>query len=127
MITFLSTAFKTIGLKNIILGIFLIAALANYAYQNKKISSQNKTITTLNEDIEKEKVKLAQAQNDNKNIIEAYEKTLAIEREIAKETAIVKIEKEKVVKKITEYKQAVNLRGIVKDEKICNCTLVSFE
>lgn len=122
------TAFlKTIGLKNIILGIFLIAALANYAYQNKKISSQNGTITTLNEDIEKEKVKLAQAQNDNKNIIEAYEKTLAIEREIAKETAIVKIEKEKVIKKITEYKQAVKSRGVVKDEKICNCTLVSFE
>ena len=46
MMNLLSTALSKIGLNNIILGVLIIAALGSFAYQNKKISSQNETITS---------------------------------------------------------------------------------
>ena len=126
MTTLLSTIYKRIGLKNIILAALIIAALGSFAYQNKKISSQSKTITTLNEDIEKEKVKLTQAQNDNKNIIEAYEKTLAIEREIAKEQSVTTEQKEKVVIKYQTLVKEVQKRGEIKQDENSNFSIVTF-
>ena len=126
MTTLLSTIYKRIGLKNIILAALIIAALGSFAYQNKKISSQSKTITTLNEDIEKEKVKLTQAQNDNKNIIEAYEKTLAIEREIAKEQSVTTEQKEKVIVKYKTLVKEVQKRGETKQGENSNFSIVTF-
>lgn len=126
MTTLLSTIYKTIGLKNIILAALIIAALGSFAYQNKKISSQNETITSLNEDIEKKEVKLAQAQNDNKNIIEAYEKTLAIEREIAKEETVTIEQKEKVVIKYQTLVKEVQKRGEIKQDENSNFSIVTF-
>lgn len=126
MTTLLSTIYKRIGLKNIILAALIIAALGSFAYQNKKISSQSKTITTLNEDIEKEKVKLTQAQNDNKNIIEAYEKTLAIEREIAKEQSVTTEQKEKVVIKYQTLIKEVQKRGEIKQDENSNFSIITF-
>jgi hypothetical protein len=126
MMNLLSTALSKIGLNNIILGVLIIAALGSFAYQNKKISSQNETITSLNEDIEKKKDKLAQAQNDNKNIIEAYEKTLAIERQIAKEQSVTTEQKEKVVIKYQTLIKEVQKRGEIKQDENSNFTIVSF-
>lgn len=122
----IKTFLKTIGLSNIILGVLIIAALGSFAYQNKKISSQNETITSLNKDIEKKEDKLAQAQNDNKNIIEAYEKTLAIEREIAKEQSATTEQKEKVVIKYQTLVKEVIKRGEIKPDENSNFTIVSF-
>lgn len=121
-----TTFLKTIGLSNIILGVLIIAALGSFAYQNKKISSQNETITSLNKDIEKKEDKLAQAQNDNKNIIEAYEKTLAIEREIAKEETVTTEQKEKVVIKYQTLIKEVQKRGEIKQDEKSDFTIVSF-
>ena len=126
MTTLLSTIYKTIGLKNIILAALIIAALGSFAYQNKKISSQNETITSLNKDIEKKEDKLAQAQNDNKNIIEAYEKTLAIEREIAKEETVTIEQKEKVVIKYQTLVKEVQKRGEIKQDENSNFSIVTF-
>ena len=126
MITLLSTAFSKIGLSNIILGVLIIAALGSFAYQNKKISSQSETITSLKEDIEKKTVELTQAQNDNKNIIEAYEKTLAIEREIAKEQSVTTEQKEKVVIKYQTLVKEVQKRGEIKQDENSNFSIVTF-
>jgi hypothetical protein len=126
MMNLLSTALSKIGLNNIILGVLIIAALGSFAYQNKKISSQNETITSLNEDIEKKKDELAQAQNDNKNIIEAYEKTLAIEKSIAKEETVITEQKEKVVIKYQTLVKEVQKRGEIKQDENSNFTIVSF-
>lgn len=122
----IKTFLKTIGLSNIILGVLIIAALGSFAYQNKKISSQNETITSLNKDIEKKEDKLAQAQNDNKNIIEAYEKTLAIEREIVKEQTVTTEAKEKVVVKYKTLIKEVEKRGEIIQDENSNFTIVSF-
>lgn len=115
MITFL----KTIGLRNLILGALIIAALGSFAYQNKKISS-------LNKDIDKKKVELTQAQNDNKNIIEAYEETLKVEREIVKEQSVTAEQKEKVVIKYQTLVKEVIKRGEIKQDENSNFTIVSF-
>ena len=122
----IKTFLKTIGLSNIILGVLIIAALGSFAYQNKKISSQNETITSLNKDIEKKEDKLAQAQNDNKNIIEAYEKTLAIEREIVKEQTVTTEAKEKVVVKYKTLIKEVEKRGEIKQDENSNFSIVTF-
>lgn len=126
MTTLLSTIYKTIGFKNIILAALIIAALGSFAYQNKKISSQSETITSLKEDIEKKTVELTQAQNDNKNIIEAYEKTLAIEREIAKEQSVTTEAKEKVVVKYKTLIKEVQKRGEIKQDENSNFSIVTF-
>lgn len=74
-------------------------------------------------------LKLNEANKNNELIIEAYEKTLAIEKEIASQKAITQEQKEVVVTKQNKYKEAVIKRGeIKKDEKECsNCTLVHFD
>jgi hypothetical protein len=74
-------------------------------------------------------LKLDEANKNNELIIQAYEKTLAIEKEIATQKAITQEQKEVVVTKQNKYKEAVTKRGeIKKDEKECsNCTLVHFD
>jgi cell division protein FtsB len=49
---------KAIGLKNIILGIFLIAALTNYAYQNRQIKSLKSNLKKTNATLEKKEQKI---------------------------------------------------------------------
>lgn len=119
MITLLSTIYKNIGLKNIILGILIIAVVGTYAYQNRQINS-------LKSDLEETNITLDQANEDNKNIIEAYEKTLAIEREVANEKAVASEQKEKVVIKYQTLVKEVQKRGEIKPDENSNFTIVSF-
>jgi small-conductance mechanosensitive channel len=117
---------KAIGLKNIILGIFLIAALTNYAYQNRQIKSLKSNLKKTNATLEKKEQKLKEANEDNKNIIEAYEKTLAIERQIAKEQSVTTEQKEKVAIKHQTLVKEVQKRGEIKQDENSNFTIVSF-
>ena len=117
---------KAIGLKNIILGIFLIAALTNYAYQNRQINSLQSDLEKTNISLEEKEQKLNQANEDNKNIIEAYEKTLAIEREVANEKAVTSEQKEKVVIKYQTLIKEVEKRGEIKQDENSNFTIVTF-
>ena len=126
MITLLDTFYKKIGLKNIILGIFLIAALTNYAYKNRQINSLKSDLEETNITLEEKEQKLNQANEDNKNIIEAYEKTLAIEREIANEKAVTTEQKEKVVIKYQTLVKEVEKRGEIKQDEKSDFTIVSF-
>lgn len=126
MFTLLSTFYKTIGLKNIILGILMIAVLTNYAYQNRQISSLKSDLKKTNATLEEKEQKLKEANEDNTKIIEAYEKTLAIEREIANEKAVTTEQKEKVVIKYQTLVKEVQKRGEIKPDENSNFSIVTF-
>lgn len=126
MITLLSTIYKTIGLKNIILAILIIAVVGTYAYQNRQINSLKSDLEKTNTTLEEKEQKLKEANEDNKNIIEAYEKTLAIEREVVNEKAVAVEQKEKVVVKYQTLIKEVEKRGEIKQDEKSNFTIVSF-
>ena len=126
MITLLSTIYKNIGLKNIILAILIITVVGTYAYQNRQINSLKSDLEKTNATLEEKEQKLNQANEDNKNIIEAYEKTLAIEREIANEKVVATEQKEKVVIKYQTLIKEVQKRGEIKPDENSNFTIVSF-
>ena len=126
MINLLSSLYKTIGLKNIILGILIIAVVGTYAYQNRQINSLKSDLEETNITLEEKEQKLKEANEDNKNIIEAYEKTLAIEREIANEKAVTTEQKEKVVIKYQTLIKEVQKRGEIKQDEKSDFTIVTF-
>ena len=126
MINLLSSLYKTIGLKNIILTILIIAVVGTYAYQNRQINSLKSDLAKTNITLEEKEQKLKEANEDNKNIIEAYEKTLAIEREVANEKAVAVEQKEKVVVKYQTLIKEVEKRGEIKQDEKSNFTIVSF-
>lgn len=126
MITLLSTIYKTIGLKNIILALLIIAVVGTYAYQNRQITYLKSDLEKTNITLEEKEQKLKEANEDNKNIIEAYEKTLAIEREVANEKVVTSEQKEKVVIKYQTLVKEVIKRGEIKQDENSNFTIVSF-
>lgn len=120
---------KAIGYKNILIallitvvGVWISYQVTKYKQMVSELEESKKVITLKDEEI-KEK---------NKNFdlaVEAYEKTLAIERLVTEQKTITSEQKEKVVTKQNKYKEAVIKRGeIKKDEKECsNFTLVHFD
>lgn len=126
MITLLSTIYKNIGLKNIILALLIISVIGTYAYQNRQINSLKSDLKKTNATLEEKEQKLKEANEDNKNIIEAYEKTLAIEREIANEKAVTSEQKEKVVIKYQTLIKEVQKRGEIKQDEKSDFTIVTF-
>ncbi len=126
MITLLSSLYKTIGLKNIILALLIIAVVGTYAYQNRQINSLKSDLEKTNITLEEKEQKLKEANEDNKNIIEAYEKTLAIEREVANEKAVTSEQKEKVVIKYQTLIKEVQKRGEIKQDEKSDFTIVTF-
>lgn len=126
MFTLLSSLYKTIGLKNIILAILIIAVVGNYMYQNRQINSLKSDLEKTNITLEEKEQKLKEANEDNKNIIEAYEKTLAIEREVANEKVVTSEQKEKVVIKYQTLIKEVQKRGEIKPDENSNFTIVTF-
>ena len=126
MFTVISSLYKTIGLKNIILAILIIAVVGTYAYQNRQINSLKSDLEETNITLEEKEQKLNQANEDNKNIIEAYEKTLAIEREVANEKAVTTEQKEKVVIKYQTLVKEVQKRGEIKQDENSNFSIVTF-
>ena len=126
MITLLSSLYKTIGLKNIILALLIIAVVGTYAYQNRQINSLKSDLEKTNITLEEKEQKLKEANEDNKNIIEAYEKTLAIEREVANEKVVTSEQKEKVVIKYQTLIKEVQKRGEIKPDEKSDFTIVTF-
>lgn len=126
MITLLSTIYKNIGLKNIILGILIIAVVGTYAYQNRQINSLKSDLEKTNATLKEKEQKLKEANEDNTKIIEAYEKTLAIEREVANEKAVTSEQKEKVVIKYQTLIKEVQKRGEIKQDENSNFSIITF-
>ena len=126
MITLISSLYKTIGLKNIILALLIITVVGTYAYQNRQISSLKSDLEKTNITLEEKQQKLKEANEDNKNIIEAYEKTLAIEREVANEKVVTSEQKEKVVIKYQTLIKEVQKRGEIKQDENSNFSIITF-
>ena len=71
-------------------------------------------------------LKLDEANKNNELIIQAYEKTLAIEKEIATQKAITQEQKEVVVTKYKTLIKEVEKRGEIKQDEKSNFTIVTF-
>ena len=76
--------------------------------------------------LEETKIELNEANVNNQKIIEAYEHTLKVEKEIAKEQTVTVEQKEKVVVKYQTLIREVEKRGVVKQDEKSNFTIVSF-
>lgn len=88
-------------------------------YQDFKI----KNLETKNLETKKE---LEEANKNNKLIHEAYEKTLAIEKEIADQKLQAQEQKEVVVVKYKTLEKELEKRGEIKQDENSNFTIVSF-
>lgn len=105
------------------LGIALVvAAVWSVSYVNNLKSD------LADEKLSKEtyKEKLDEANNNNELIIQAYEQTLAIEREIAEQKAITQEQKEVVVTKYKTLTKTIEKRGEIKQDEKSNFTIVTF-
>ena len=71
-------------------------------------------------------LKLQEANENNKKIIEAYEKTLAIEREKANQKAVTTEQKEVVITKYKTLTKTIEKRGEIKQDEKSNFTIVTF-
>lgn len=72
------------------------------------------------------KTELDEANKNNKLIIEAYEQTIKIEREIAEQKAITQEQKEVVVTKYKTLTKTIEKRGEIKQDEKSNFTIVTF-
>jgi cell division protein FtsL len=70
--------------------------------------------------------KIKEKDEDIKNIIDGYETTLKVEKEIATEKAITQEQKQEVIKTTSKLKEAVIKRGEIKQDEKSNFTIVSF-
>lgn len=70
--------------------------------------------------------KLDEANTNNELIIQAYEKTLAIEKEIAEQKAVTTEQKEVVVTKYKTLIKEVAKRGEIKQDEKSNFIIVTF-
>ena len=91
-------------------------AVVYFYVQNARLENQ----------LENTSSKLTEANNNNKLMHEAYEKTLAIEREISEQKAITQEQKEEVIKTTSKVKEAVIKRGEIKQDEKSNFTIVTF-
>lgn len=76
--------------------------------------------------LEETKIELNKANANNQKIIEAYEHTLKVEKEIAKEQTVTSEQKEKVVVKYQTLIKEVEKRGEIKQDENGIFTTVSF-
>lgn len=120
------TILKTIGFKNIAIGILITFIGAWISY---KVTNYKKTIAELNETKKELVAKDIQLKDEKEKFeltVEAYEKTLAIEREISSQKAITQEQKEVVVTKYKTLVKEVEKRGEIKQDEKSSFTIVTF-
>lgn len=93
-----------------------------------KLDSKSKEIELIKKEKTIEDVTLErdEANKNNELIIQAYEQTLAIEKEIAAQKAITQEQKEVVVTKYKTLIKEVEKRGEIKQDEKSNFTIVTF-
>lgn len=81
-----------------------------------------------NEKLSKEiyKEKLEEANKNNELIIQAYEQTIKVEREISEQKTITNEQKQEVIKATSKVKEVVIKRGEIKQDEKSNFTIVNF-
>ncbi len=101
---------------------FVLVSLYFYTLNAKlevELEKTNSKLTQTNS-------KLDEANKNNQLIIQAYEKTLAIEKEIAEQKAVTTEQKEVVVTKYKTLIKEVEKRGEIKQDEKSNFTIVTF-
>ncbi len=93
-----------------------------------KLDSKSKEIELIKkeEKIVKVTSERDEANKNNELIIQAYEQTLAIEKEIAAQKAITQEQKQEVIKTTSKLKEAVIKRGEIKQDEKSNFSIVTF-
>ena len=93
-----------------------------------ELDSKSKEIELIKKDKKIEEVtsERDEANKNNELIIEAYEKTLAIEKEIAEQKSITQEQKQEVIKTTSKLKEAVIKRGEFKQNEKSNFTVITF-
>ena len=91
-------------------------AVVYFYVQNARLENQ----------LENTSSKLTEANKNNVLMHEAYEKTLAIEREIAEQKTITQEQKQEVIKTTSKVKEAVIKRGEIKQDEKSNFSIVDF-
>lgn len=93
-----------------------------------ELDSKSKEIELINKEKKLKEVtdERDEAKTNNELIIQAYEKTLAIEKEIAEQKAITQEQKQEVIKTTSKVKEAVIKRGEIKQDEKGNFTIVTF-
>lgn len=93
-----------------------------------KLDSKSKEIELIKKEKKIEEVtsERDEANKNNELIIQAYEQTLAIEKEIAAQKAITQEQKQEVIKTTSKLKEAVIKRGEIKHDEKSNFTIVTF-
>ena len=120
------TILKTIGFKNIAIGILITVVGVWISYQ---VTNYKKMAAELNETKKELVAKDIQLKDEKEKFeltVEAYEKTLAIEREIASQKAVTQEQKEVVVTKYKTLIKEVEKRGEIKQDEKSNFTIVTF-
>ena len=112
------------------LGIILVlVAVSGVSYINalkSDIEEKSFQLEDKEMDLEDANEKLDESNKNNELIIQAYEKTLAIEREIATQKTITQEQKEVVVTKYKTLIKEVEKRGEIKLDEKSNFTIVTF-
>lgn len=118
--------FKAIGYKNILIALLITAAGVWISYE---VTKYKQMVSELGETKKVIILKDEEIKEKNKNFdlaVEAYEKTIVIERETAKEKAVVQEQKEVVVTKYKTLIKEVEKRGEIKQDEKSNFTIVTF-
>ena len=116
-------SFLTALSPRIYLGIALVVvAVWSISYVNN-LKSDLAEERQAKEDI---KTELDEANKNNELIIQAYEQTIKIEKEIAEQKAITQEQKQEVIKTTSKVKEAVIKRGEIKQDEKSNFTIVTF-
>ncbi len=105
------------------LGIVLVvAAIWSVSYVNN-LKSDLADERQAKEDI---KTELDEANKNNALIIQAYEQTIRVEREMAEQKAVTQEQKEIVVTKYKTLTKTIEKRGEIKQDEKSNFTIVTF-
>ena len=117
---------KAIGYKNILIALLITVVAVWISYQ---VTKYKQMVSELEESKKVIFAKDEEIKEKNKNFdlaVEAYEKTIVIERETAKEKAVVQEQKEVVVTKYKTLIKEVEKRGEIKQDEKSNFTIVTF-
>lgn len=122
----ISTFFSGFNLKTyLVAGVIAIAA-GYIGYL--ELDSKSKEIELINKEKKLKEVtdERDEAKTNNELIIQAYELTLKVEKEIAEQKAITQEQKQEVIKITSKVKEAVIKRGEIKQDEKSNFTIVTF-
>ena len=122
MLTFI----KIIGIKNILIAVLITIVGVWIAFEVTKYKAMVSQLEQSKKEIIKKDEQIKENEKNFDLAVEAYEKTLAIERLVTEQKTITSEQKEKVVIKYQTLVKEVEKRGEIKQDEKSNFTIVTF-